>query len=52
MIGEAYSVDDEPVIPTVPGWHTPPTSKGGGPNSHDPEDLELGEPAASGGEVE
>jgi len=45
LMGEAYPPEEQIVVPTVPGWHTPPTAKGGGPNSHDyPDDLDLGHP--------
>lgn len=45
LIGEGYSVEDQPEpLPTLPGWLPPPTAKGGGPNTHDPDDLDLGDP--------
>jgi len=45
LIGDGYSIEDREAAPTVPGWLSPaPKAKGGGPNSHDPDDLELGDP--------
>jgi hypothetical protein len=44
LIGETLREDDGSP-PPVPGWVTPPpAAKGGGPNTHDPDDLDLGEP--------
>ena len=46
LMGEGYSEDDNTeASPMLPGWLSPPPrAKGGGPNTHDPEDLDLGEP--------